>query len=250
MNIALERRLDAFFAEKPEPKSRIKDSFLEALNGYPNTGERASPSPLRLGGAPKLSINTIERELIVLEYLEHIKTKKPALFRKLVQRKVYPSEFERGHYAHMKAQEEARKNHLLALKLAFDPSISASFIPSINERSRLLASKSASTLLLPKSARAKSKNRFEELHEKKNNPSTPQHLRPSRSFNPVSFERNLASMYRWEEDRKRIQVQKNLEKLKEDDNPSKHTLADRRQRSKSPFTTTSQKSTRPFTYRL
>ena len=90
-------------------------------------------------------LNSIEKEIINLEYLQLMKNEHPKDFKKLVKEQVLLKDFKIV-LEKMKYREETVKQRKDILKEIYSPERNYNFFPKINNNSKIILSKSASNI--------------------------------------------------------------------------------------------------------
>ena len=131
--------------------SRI-DKYLRSPNNPPesfvfgfdkNETQETSKSSAMSRTQRDQEMRAAKKELVAVEYLEHLANTNRALFKQLVDRKMYVKDFNQ-HYEAMKDREKISKQRIEALRQIYNYQDECKFEPYINPNSRRIMSKSPS----------------------------------------------------------------------------------------------------------
>ena len=137
------------------------------------------------------SFNSIEKELLELEYLNLLKERDRVAFHKFLNQKKYVSDNNQW-YEEQMFQNHLTKTHIQNLHDLYDPAHTHPYTPEINPKSRWLTKEYANEfkvqLKKPKSANKIVSMR--EYQEKKNE-------KPKKKFNQAEFNKHLVKINAW-----------------------------------------------------
>ena len=89
------------------------------------------------------SINSIQKDIVAIEYLEHLSQTNEKLFNKLVDRKKHVSDFNK-HYEGMKNRDKLAAKKLEIMRKIYKDPKECTFSPKMNKNSRRIVSRSPS----------------------------------------------------------------------------------------------------------
>lgn len=137
------------------------------------------------------SFNSIEKELLELEYLNQLKDRDRVAFYKFLNQKKYVSDNNQW-YEQQMFQNHLTKTHIQNLHELYDPAHTHPYTPEINPKSRWLAEDYTNEfkVQLKKSKSANKVVSMRDYQEKKNE-------KPKKKFNQAEFNNHLIKINAW-----------------------------------------------------
>jgi hypothetical protein len=140
------------------------------------------------------SFNSIEKELMELEYLNLLKDRDRVAFHKFLNQKKYVSDNNHWYQQQM-FQDHLTKTHIQNLHDLYDPVHTHPYTPEINPKSRWLTEDYVNEFKVPlnKSKSANKMVSMRDYQEKKNE-------KPKKKFNQAEFNNHLIKINAWNKD--------------------------------------------------
>lgn len=205
---------------KTQPSST--DNILEGLNEKSSRHHKKQriEKNKKMQKLNQKSMNSIQKDVVAIEYLEHLSKTNKKLFDKLVDRKKYLSDFN-NHYKQMKGRERTANKKLDIMKKVYGKEKECTFSPVMNKNSRKIISQSPSlnrsitSLVYPKKAIKKDRSANLLMNNQPEDRNFSFKKKPgkqgSKKFNPVRFNNHMQRLKEWDERSKSKRVKRLLQ---------------------------------------